>query len=153
MKLCVSATGREMTSKVDGTFGRARYLLIVDTETLEMEALDNTAADVSQGAGIAAAQLIADKGVNALLTGHVGPKAYTALEGAGIKIYEGASTGDTVREAVNKFKQGSVEKSTEAGGEVVCGPGLGRGRGGGRCRGRGMGQGMGPGQGRGRGRC
>ena len=150
MKLCVSATGKEMTAKVDGTFGRAPYLLIVDTDTLEMEALDNTAADVSQGAGIGAAQLIADKGADALLTGHVGPKAYTALESGGIKIYEGASTGDTVQEAVNKFKQGQVKESSDAGGDVICGPGLGMGRGGGRCRGRGMGQGMGPGQGRGR---
>ena len=152
MKLCVSATGKEMTAKVDGTFGRARYLLIIDTDTLEMEAFDNTAADASQGAGIGAAQLIANKGADALLTGHVGPKAYTALESAGITIYEGASTGDTIQEAVNKFKQGSAKKSTEAGGEVICGPGLGRGRGGGRCRGRGIGQGLGPGQGRGRGR-
>ncbi len=152
MKLCVSATGKEMTAKVDGTFGRAPYLLIIDTDTLGMEALDNTAADVSQGAGIAAAQLVANKGANALLTGHVGPKAYTALESAGIKIYEGASTGDTVQEAVNKFKQGQVKASVDAGGEVICGPGMGMGRGGGRCRGRGMGQGLGPGQGRGRGR-
>ena len=151
MKLCVSATGKEMTAKVDGTFGRARYLLIIDTDTLEMEALNNTAADVSQGAGIAAAQLIVDKGADALLTGHVGPKAYTALKNAGITIYEGASTGDTIQEAVNKFKQGQVKESSDAGGDVICGPGLGRGRGGGRCRGRGgMGQGMGPGQGRGR---
>lgn len=149
MKLCVSSTGKEMTAKVDGTFGRAPYLLVIDTDTMEMEALDNTAADVSQGAGIGAAQLIADKGADALLTGHVGPKAYTALESAGIKIYEGASTEDTVQEAVNKFKQGQVNESVDAGGDVVCGPGLGMDRGGGRCRGRGMGQGLGPGQGRG----
>jgi len=148
MKLCVSATGKEMTAKVDGTFGRAPYLLIVDTDTLEMEALDNTAADVSQGAGIGATQLITDKGADALLTGHVGPKAYTALESAGIKIYEGASPSDTIQEAVNKFKQGSVKKSTEAGGEVICGPGMGIGRGGGRCRGRGMGPGQGGRRGR-----
>ncbi|MEA3466862.1 MAG: NifB/NifX family molybdenum-iron cluster-binding protein [Thermodesulfobacteriota bacterium] len=152
MKLCVSATGKDMTAKVDGTFGRAPYLLIVDTDTMEMEALDNTAADVSQGAGIGATQLIADKDADALLTGHVGPKAYTALESGGIKIYEGASTADTVQEAVNKFKQGSTKQSLDAGGEVRCGPGMGMGRGGGRCRGRGTGQGLGPGQGRGRGR-
>lgn len=150
MKICVSATGKEMTAKVDATFGRARYLLIIDTDTFEMEALDNSAENVTPGAGIAAAQLIANKDVDALLTGHVGPNAYAALESAGIKIYEGASTGDTVQEAVNKFKQGQVKESTDAGGEAICGPGMGRGRGGGRCRGRGMGLGTGPGQGRGR---
>ncbi len=148
MKLCVSASGKEMTAKVDATFGRARYLLIIDTDTLEMEVLDNSAANVTQGAGIAAAQLLANKGVDALLTGHVGSNAYAALESAGIKMYEGASTGDTVQEAVNKFRQGQVKESAGAGGEPICGPGMGRGRGGGRCRGRGMG--MGPGQGRGR---
>lgn len=143
MKLCISATGNEMTAKVDGTFGRAHYLVIVDTDSREMEALDNSAANVIQGAGIAAAQLIADKGVNALLTGRVGPNAYAALKSAGIKIYEGVSPGDSLQEALEKFKQGQFKESTDAGGAAECGPGMGRGRGGGRCKGRGMGMGQG----------
>ncbi len=139
MKLCVSATGKDMTAKVDAIFGRARYLLLIDTDTLEMEVLDNSAAAVTPGAGIVAAQLIVNKGVEALLTGQVGANAYAALENAGITVYEGASMDDTVQEAVNKFKRGQVKKSTDAGGEPICRPGMGMGRGGG----------MGPGQGRG----
>jgi len=82
------------------------------------------------------------------LVGHVGANAYAALNNASITIYEGASMNDTVQEAVNKFKQGIIKKSTNAGGEPICRPGMGRG--GGRCRGRGLGQGIEPGQGRGR---
>ena len=78
MKICVSATGKEMTAKVDATFGRAHYLLIIDTDTFEMEALDNSAENVTPGAGIAAAQLIANKDVDALLTGHVGPIVHSS---------------------------------------------------------------------------
>ncbi len=148
MKLCVSATGKDLTTKVDAIFGRARYLLIVDTETLEIEALDNSAAAVIPGAGIAAAQLIVKKGVESLLTGQAGANVFSVLENAGITIYEGASMDDTVQEAVDKFKQGQLKKSTDSESETICGPGMGRG--GGRCRGRGIGQGMGPGQGRGR---
>jgi predicted Fe-Mo cluster-binding NifX family protein len=125
MKLCVTSTGKDLNSQVDERFGRADYFLIIDTDTLSVEVVPNTAQATGQGAGIGAAQIIADKGVDVLLTGVVGPNAFHALKTAGIKIYEGASDNDTAREALEKFKKGGYREASVPSG----GPGQGRGRG------------------------
>ena len=113
MKLCVTSSGRDMESQVDEIFGRASYFIIVDTETMKADAIENSAAMVKRGAGIRAVQVISDKGVDALLTGKIGEKAKAALKEAGIKVYEGASKLDSVKDAVEKFKKG-VYKETPA---------------------------------------
>jgi predicted Fe-Mo cluster-binding NifX family protein len=89
MKICITSTGNDLSSKIDPRFGRCHNFLFVDINTLETEAVQNPAATAGGGAGTKAAQLVADKSVEAVLTGNVGPNAYTALEAAGIKIYAG----------------------------------------------------------------
>lgn len=147
MKLCVTSTGNTLDAKADGSFGRAHYFIIIDTDTLQFEAVANSNADASQGAGIAAAQTISDLGVEGLLTGYVGPKALAALETTGIKIFEGVSVTDSVQDAVKKFNDGThkvkdMKTNAPMGGQGKCraGGGGGRGRGGGRGMGRGQGQ-------------
>ena len=127
MKICVTSSGDNLDAQLDPRFGRCAYLLIVDSETLQFEAVPNAAAGVTGGAGIQAAQTIANKGAKALVTGNVGPNAFQALSAAGIDIITGAS--GTVREAVEKFKRGEFNKT---GAPTVGGHfGMG-GRGGGR---------------------
>jgi predicted Fe-Mo cluster-binding NifX family protein len=134
MKLCVSSTGSTLDSKVDARFGRSAYLQFVDTDTLRSEAEPNTAMNAGQGAGIAAAQLVADQGAEGVLTGVVGPKAFAALRVAGIRVYEGASPADTVRDAVAKFAAGAFEEVAGPSGGAGWGGGTGPGAGGGRRR-------------------
>ncbi len=143
MKLCITSTGKDIDANVDSTFGRASYFLIIDTDSLAVEVLENTAATTGQGAGIAAAQLISNKGVDGVLTGYVGPNAFNALQASGIKVFEGASSQETVKEAIAKFNKNEYK---EASGPTDT-PGFGRGRG------QGPGRGMGRGMGRGKGRC
>jgi predicted Fe-Mo cluster-binding NifX family protein len=50
-------------------------------------------------------------GAAAVLTGHVGPKAFAALQAAGVKVYAGAS--GTVREAVERYKAGQLAETRE----------------------------------------
>jgi len=147
MKLCVTSTGNTLDAKADGSFGRAHYFIIIDTETLQFEPVINSNADASQGAGIAATQTISDLEVEGLLTGYVGPKALAALESTGIKIFEGVSVNDSVQDAVKKFNEGShkvkdIKANAPIGGQGKCRAdgGSGRGRGGGRGTGRGQGQ-------------
>ncbi len=153
MKIVVSATGMNLDSPVDPRFGRAACLLIIDSDTGTLiEAIDNTQGrDAAQGAGISAAALVADKGVGAILTGRVGPKAMPVIEKAGIQVVSDVS--GTVREAVEKFRSGSQAQVSSSADPVTFTSTAtsGSGMGGGQCRGCGSGQGQGGGQGRGRG--
>ncbi len=113
MKVAVSALGPSLDDRVDERFGRARWFVVADTETGEHEALDNDkASQALQGAGLAAAELVADKGVQAVLTGHLGPKAFRLLDLAGIAGY--AAAGMTVAEALAAFRQESLVRLSEA---------------------------------------
>jgi predicted Fe-Mo cluster-binding NifX family protein len=126
MKICVSAIGNSLDVQIDPRFGRCPYFIIVDSETMQFEAVPNVASGAMGGAGIQAAQTIASKGVKVLITGNVGPNAFQALSAAGIKIVTGAF--GTVRDVVEKYKRGELK---ETGAPTVgghFGMGMGRGR-------------------------
>jgi predicted Fe-Mo cluster-binding NifX family protein len=129
MKVCVSAVANSLDAQVDPRFGRSPYLVIVDSVTMQFEAIPNVASTAMGGAGIQAAQTIASKGVKALITGNVGPNAFQALSAAGIAIVTGVS--GTVKDVVEKYKRAELKAT---GGPTVrghFGMGTGRGRGGG----------------------
>ena len=128
MKICVSAFSGSLDAEVDSRFGRCAYFVIVDSETMEFNAVSNESSSAAHGAGIQAAQTVANMGVEVVLTGNVGPNAFSVLSAAGIKIVTGAS--GSVREAVEKYKKGQLK---EVGNPTVDGHfGMGRGRGRGR---------------------
>jgi predicted Fe-Mo cluster-binding NifX family protein len=145
LKVAVSATSGSLDSQIDPRFGRCQFFVIVDTETMNFEALPNMSAGAMGGAGIQAAQAVASRGVKSVLTGSVGPNAFQALSSAGINIVTGVY--GTVREAVEKFKSGQLREVTAPTAPMGFGMGggygmgVGRGRGGGRGMGRGMGRG------------
>ncbi|MFH1902923.1 MAG: NifB/NifX family molybdenum-iron cluster-binding protein [Candidatus Omnitrophota bacterium] len=112
-KICVTSEGNNLDSKVDPRFGRCRYFIIVDTDTLEFEVIPNSNVEAAGGAGIQSAQVVAEKQVKAVLTGNVGPNAFQVLQAAGINIITGVS--GTIKEAVEKYKKGEftpTQKST-----------------------------------------
>lgn len=113
MKVVVTAQGPGMESPVDPRFGRAKYFVLVDTETGQSAAHDNARnLDMAQGAGIQAAQSVARLGAEAVVTGHVGPKAFATLRAAGIAIYTGAS--GTVAEAIASLRAGRLQEAAKA---------------------------------------
>jgi len=113
MKVAITATGTDLNSQVDPRFGRAKYLLVVDLETHELVVHDNSQnADAMQGAGIQAGRAVADLGASALITGHVGPKAFATLDAAGIVAYTDVS--GTVAEALAKLKSGQLTRTEKA---------------------------------------
>jgi predicted Fe-Mo cluster-binding NifX family protein len=108
-KIAITSEGPGLDDQVDPRFGRAAGFVVVDLDTMETRYIDNGQSQImAQGAGIQAAELIARAGVSCLLTGYVGPKAFQALSAAGIKIGQNLE-GVTVREAVERFKSGSVQ--------------------------------------------
>jgi predicted Fe-Mo cluster-binding NifX family protein len=113
MKVVVTSQGSTLDSPVDPRFGRARFFVLVDTESGEHAAHDNAQnLSAPQGAGIQAAQAVARLGADAVLTGHVGPKAFAALQAAGISVCTGAA--GTVREAVEQFNAGRLSAAQKA---------------------------------------
>ena len=111
-KIAISAEGPTLDDALDPRFGRAAGFLIVDPQTLEYEYVDNGASQaMSQGAGIQAAETVVRAGAKVVLTGHVGPKAFQALQAAGITVAQNLQN-LTVREAVERYTSGKVELAT-----------------------------------------
>lgn len=144
MKIAASTVVGGLDAEMDPRFGRCQYFVIVDSETMNFENLLNTSNSASSGAGIQAAQIVANKGVKLVLTGSIGPNASQVLSSSGIDVITGVS--GTVRDAVERFKKGQFQTATSPTGSPTV-PGVGRGYGMG--LGRGGGRGMGRGYGRG----
>jgi len=107
-KIAISSEGPSLDDQVDPRFGRAGGFLLVDPSTMETKYIDNgTSQTMSQGAGIQAAENVAREGAKVVLSGYIGPKAFQALTAAGIKIGQDCNN-MTVREAVEKFKNGEI---------------------------------------------
>lgn len=160
IKIAISTNGPTLDDTVNPRFGRAPGFLIVDSQSLEFTYLDNGLSQtMSQGAGIQAAQNVAGSGAQVVLTGYVGPKAFTALEAAKVQIGQDVEN-MTVRKAVEEFNSGNItiasspnsQGKSGMSGDAAQAPqqaqGAGRGQGGGGGQGGGRGQG-----GQGGGRC
>jgi len=127
MKIGISATEPSLDAEIDPRFGRCRYFIIVDPETMQFEAVENSSAMASGGAGISAAQMIAGKGVQAVLTGNCGPNAYQVLSAAGIQVITGVS--GKVRDAVQSYKSSQFQTTSQPNVAAHFGLGYGMGRG------------------------
>lgn len=168
MLIAITATGNSLQAEVDPRFGRAAYYMVVNTETGDVKAHDNSdGINASNGAGTGAAQTLSELGVQALYTGRVGPKAAEVLNQANIPYYENIT--GTVQDVLNRIDQGDIQQAAPQaasapeptnqtpyqepmqGGGRGSGQGMGRGMGMGSGRGQGMGRGMGSGRGRGMG--
>ncbi|MBN1852030.1 MAG: NifB/NifX family molybdenum-iron cluster-binding protein [Pirellulales bacterium] len=113
MKVAVTAQDPNLESTVDPRFGRARYFLLVDTDTGNFTAHDNAQnLNALQGAGIQAAQTVVQLGAEALLTGNVGPKAFTTLQAGGVTVYPGAT--GTVQQALEDLRSGRLQPAGKA---------------------------------------
>ncbi|MDY7010113.1 MAG: NifB/NifX family molybdenum-iron cluster-binding protein [Planctomycetota bacterium] len=113
MKVAITSQGTEPNSQVDSRFGRAKYFVVADTVTGEFSAHDNSQnLNAVQGAGIQAGRNVVALGVEAVITGNTGPKAFAALQAGGVKVYIGAT--GTVAEAVERFKAGKLECVSKA---------------------------------------
>ena len=145
MKIAVTSTGPTLDDTVEARFGRCPYFLVIDTDTLEFEAIENPNISLGGGAGIQSAQLLANKNVSVVLTGNCGPNAFQTFEAAGVKLITGVS--GQVREAVEQYKSNALAGTSASNVESHFGMGMGGGMGGGTGMGRGMGMGGGRGMG------
>lgn len=125
MKIAISATGDNLDCMVNPLFGRCQYFIIINPDTMDFEAIPNESTIVTGGAGIQAAQSIAHKDIDGLLTGDIGPNAFQTLSVTGIEVITGVN--GTVREAVEQYKSGTLKSTMEATVPVHAGIGPTRG--------------------------
>ena len=113
MKIAVTSKGQDLNAEVDPRFGRAAYIIIMDTDTQAFEVINNAAnKEAFKGAGIKAAASICDKGAKILLTGFCGPNAFKTLEAADIKVANDAK--GTIQNAIDQYIAGKFEFATAA---------------------------------------
>ncbi len=113
MKIIITAQGQDLASQVDPRFGRAKWLIVADTDTDQFEVHDNTVnLNASSGAGIQTAQNVANLKAEAVITGNVGPNAFKTLDAAGIKIFLAGK--QTIQEAIDSFKAGKLKEVDQA---------------------------------------
>ncbi len=110
MKIAVSSTGEKLTDNVSEVFARCPYFIIAEIENQEIkkfEALKNESENQMSGAGISTAQLMADKNVNVVITGNVGPRALDVLKQFNVEIYFGEGV---VKNVLQEFIDGKLKK-------------------------------------------
>lgn len=113
MKVAITTQGQELSSMIDLRFGRAKWILVVDTETGAHEIHDNTVhLNLPQGAGIQTGQNMASLGVEAVITGNVGPNAFRTLNAAKIRIFLAAE--QTVEQTLVALKEGRLQEVQQA---------------------------------------
>ena len=113
MKIAITAQGNELSSEIDLRFGRAKWIIVFDTETGDFEAHDNVLnLNAVQGAGIQTGQNIANLGVEAVITGNVGPNAFKTLNAADVKMF--LAEQQTVQGAIDSFGAGKLKQVDQA---------------------------------------
>jgi predicted Fe-Mo cluster-binding NifX family protein len=113
MKIAISSTGETFQDQLDPRFGRAAGFIVFDLDSGQAEFIDNQGnQQASKGAGIHAAQNVARSGAQVVITGHVGPKAYAALESGGIRVFQ--SETKSVQEVIDDYRQGRLSQAQGA---------------------------------------
>jgi predicted Fe-Mo cluster-binding NifX family protein len=108
MRIVVTTTTPDLDSPVDPRFGRGAYFVLIDADTMDWQAHPNPAAAASGGAGIRAAQFVAEQKADGVISGDFGPNAHQALAAAGIGMYLFGGSA-SARQAVERFKAGELE--------------------------------------------
>ena len=107
MKIAVPCSEKDINGPIYQAFGRAPYFLIVDSESMGYEIIENAAMNAGGGAGIQAAQIVADSGAEVLIAPRCGQNAANVLMPAGVKLMKAVS--GTIAEVVDLYKQGKLE--------------------------------------------
>jgi len=116
MIIGIPALGPGLDSPVASRIGECSFLLIVDSESLSLEALPCPPHSGKPGAGMQVLTLALSKEAQAILTGFVSPGIAKQLDENGIDVVVGVR--GTVREAVDEYvrgRDGSKEAEGKAG--------------------------------------
>lgn len=106
MKIAIPADEKNINTVVCPSFGRAPFYMVYDTATKDTSFLVNDAAQSAGGAGIKAAQLLVDSGVEVVITPRYGENAAKVLIDAGVKAYKNIA--GSAAENVTAYEKGQL---------------------------------------------
>jgi len=110
MKICIpTETGEGKTAQVYGHFGSAPYFAIYDTDSLDLEIVENGNSHHEHGTcnPVAALQ---GRAVDVVVTGGMGARAVMMLNAQGIKVFRAVpGTVDTI---IGTFNAEDLEELT-----------------------------------------
>jgi len=113
MLIAVTSQGKDLAGEVEPRFGRAKHFLLVDSETMHLQVVENhQSLNLPQGAGIQAAMNVIIHEPEVVLTGNCGPKAFKTLQAAGIKVVVGVS--GRIEDAIQAYLRGEFEHAKDA---------------------------------------
>ena len=110
MRVAISSKNKVIESNVSDVFGRCPYFIIAEIKNNKIEnteTIKNESACQTGGAGISTAQLMAEKNVDTVITGNIGPRALDVLSQFKIDIYFGDGV---IKNVLQKFIQGKLKK-------------------------------------------
>jgi predicted Fe-Mo cluster-binding NifX family protein len=106
MKIAIPVNEDRKGTGICPSFGRAPYYMIHNNTDKTTQYVENEAAKSQGGAGIKAAQILADKGVKAILVPRLGKNADEVLKQAGIAVY--LTVGDSPEKSLEDFEAGRL---------------------------------------------
>jgi len=108
VKIAVAAKGRDLDSETCGRFGFCPYILVIDLETMEYEAIPTESLGKREEPAKVLASILG-LGVEAIIVGFMSPRLLAPLTGKGFDVVTGVSgkVGEVV-EAYRKKKLGSA---------------------------------------------
>ena len=110
MRIAFSTNGRDLDSLIDPAFGRCRYFIVVEPVTSSFDIVENPGFGMTSGAGIKAAEMLANLNVDRVVTGSVGPNARPILNSADVEIANGSGT---IRDALENIVSGTIKDAVE----------------------------------------
>jgi len=118
VKVVIQAKEKRAEAIIDERFGRCGFFAVYDTDKKDFEFFENPFKD-GGGAGIKAAQLVADKG-EALIGVNFGPNAFAVLSESGMKVYSGLRE-KTLKENIDIFLEQKLEEIKDSNAEKHSG--------------------------------
>ena len=92
IRVAIPSKENTIESSVNDIFGRSPYFAIAEIENnriKDVKIIENKFTQQSGGAGISAAKLLVENGVEAVIAENIGPRALDVFKQFNIKMYSG----------------------------------------------------------------
>ena len=116
MKIAVTAMGDSLDDSLAFRLGRSAYYLIIDLANMEVEPIETPdRLGGEEEVSALCLQLMVDRQVSMVVTGHCGPEAHKAFGQAGIQVIPGmaGTVEDVVEQLQGRFTQTEPDTKIE----------------------------------------